>query len=728
MAAAKYSVPVEQIVPFIQNDLTAAIGDTLSQVGVSSFSVADFEGGLQVALDLALEESLAISVPGLQGLEFVLGSKEETIPNLLLTLYPDIKFLISNINLGIRLANSLFKPVTQQPDGTFAPVPSADGKPAALQIDVSDISFGIDSSGKIDFTLFDDSVPLKFNHPFMIGDSGIVVETEEIRLYFSKDSTPPNMPVGSMGIGISNAKVHLPGGLSDMLPETLTMSNGFIGSGGLTGDIVGDWAPAYDEQAKEFTGNGAGSLFGFSFGLKKVEIGFAQSALKKAEIKGAIALPFFANYLHVDVNFDLNGNLSLIVDPNDPLLDFEYRVGSTLVFTAKIDSLGLERRDDDFLIHVACDLEPKVGLPPGSKFKIKDLMIDSVGNVSINGGWLNLPQQVSVDFHGFQMEITKIGFGSEKDGSEKDGTKWIGFSGGIKLVDGLPMGASVEGLRISWKDGSEPSVSFNGIGVQFEIAEVLRFTGAVSYEGKGDDHCFKGVIKLELISLGFSMDAALLIGKKPDHTYFYIFLDVQLPVGIPLFSTGLALYGMAGLFADNMEPGKGAGEGWYDNPDGSAGWYKKPKKGVTDVNKWGDQLGSLALGAGVTIGTLPDSGYAFSSSVLLVIVIPGPVILLEGRAQILKSRASLGEDAPFHALVVIDGRAGTFLFNVDATYRLPPSNGLILDAHAGAEGFFAGPSNWHFYLGQKEPRKAHPGADSHYTGIKQLLHARCDQG
>lgn len=62
------------------------------------------------------------------------------------------------------------------------------------------------------------------------------------------------------------------------------------------------------------------------------------------------------------------------------------------------------------------------------------------------GGWLDLPNQYALDFHGFEREITKSGFG------KTDGRKWVGFSGGLRLVDALPAGVSVEGIRLTWDE------------------------------------------------------------------------------------------------------------------------------------------------------------------------------------------------------------------------------------------------------------------------------------
>src|SRR4051812_36914115 len=117
-----------------------------------------------------------------------------------------------------------------------------------------------------------------------------------------------------------------------------------------------------------------------------------------------------------------------------------------------------------------------------------------------------------LDLYGFRLEITKIGFGHAEDGG-----RWIGFSGALKLVDALPAAASVEGLRITWyDDGRAPALSFNGVGVEFEIPDVLKFKGQVAMrELPGGVQRFDGAIDLDLICLDTSVSAQLVVGTAP---------------------------------------------------------------------------------------------------------------------------------------------------------------------------------------------------------------------
>ena len=139
----------------------------------------------------------------------------------------------------------------------------------------------------------------------------------------------------------------------------------------------------------------------------------------------------------------------------------------------------------------------------------------------------------------------------------------------------------------------------------------------------------------------------------------------------------------------------------------SDGWYKRPEIGVTDLaHKWRPADGSLGLGGGLTIGTVADNGFTFNGREVLVLVFPGPILMIEGKANILHERAKLSDEPIFRALAVLDGRAGTILFGLDAQYK-EGSGGELLDIRGSAEGFFDfhDHDRWHIYLGLDDPKE-----------------------
>jgi alpha-tubulin suppressor-like RCC1 family protein len=624
--------------------------------------------------------------------------------------------------LNLRLPRSLFIPVVEEgdelkpdPDEThFVDIPL----PLTLTVDQS---FNVDLSwpGETEGTL---------NLPHcMLGESGIIISAEDIVLRLSSNEPLPDAAVQAgltddwHGVFIHEVAFFLPKGLGEAVPSDLKFQNCFIGTGGFSGGISADWNPAF-----------SGTLPGIDFGLKQLALTFNQNTLTQSDILGTIILSFFDEPLDVGIAIDLAGGFLVKLDRPDGLLTLT-KPG---LLELTLDSINFSFEHDLFKATISGQVTPLFGHDQGldwPTFRVNELSIDSKGNVHLEGGWLNLREQYHLNFHGFHMEITKLGFGKTEDGG-----KWIGFSGGLKLVDGMPAGASAEGLRITWyDDGTKPpSVTLNEVHIEFAVPNVLRFNGAVSYSGlleiptpAGIEkvYRFDGAIKLNLLALNMEVDATLVIGSasgpRGDYNFFATYVGVELPAGLALWSTGLALYGMAGLFAWQMEPNKGAppnalhpdsriDEGWYENVDGSPGWYKRGTPGVTDLrSKWDPHPGSLAFGVGATIGTLPDNGTSFSGKFLLAIVFPGPIVLLEGRGDLLRERAKLDQppavvrEPLFRALAVMDNRIGTLTIGLDAQYKYG-QGGELIDVHGGTEAFFDlhNADAWHLYLGEKEPR------------------------
>jgi hypothetical protein len=662
----------------------------LDRIYVLDYQTDDLAGNFFVRIWLAFEGEIAIGIPGLEGVKLVFGGSDVegyTFITAALIVGEESSLTLENVSVAFRFDKTILTPVALAADA-----------PAREFAEISMTgSITITKDFDVDFQGFD---TLKLT-PAMIGDSGVIISADDIKLALSRTNTPPEILAagfeeGFLGLFIGQARVRLPAGLDSLIPQDICLSNAAIGSGGFSGSLGAQYTPVYDPATKTFTGPGAGQLFGTPFGLKDLALSFRQNAMIESQVTGQILLPFFDQPVDVSIGLNLDGGFSCQLLSESGL----YTLTKPGAVEIELDSLGFEVSGDTFKAMLSGKLTPLFGGLDWPSFQVKELSIDSEGNIVFAGGWLDLRDQYALDFHGFKMELTKLGLGKTEDGG-----KWIGLSGAIHLVDGLPAGASVEGLRLIWyEDGRDPRVTLNGVGVEFEIPDVLRFKGAISYDGE----CFRGAIKVALSALSMEIDGQLVVGTDPisGAKYFAIYLAAELPAGIPLASTGLALYGMAGLFAYQMEPDKRADEEWYGMGDGD-GWYKRSPVGVAELAKWRRQPGSLALGAGVTIGTLSDNGFIFSGRMLLAIVFPGPILLIEGKANLLRPRAQLsGDDPMFRALAVLDARAGTFLVGIDAHYKYD-DEGQLIDIHGSSEAYFSfsDASAWHLYLGQDEPRE-----------------------
>jgi len=465
-------------------------------------------------------------------------------------------------------------------------------------------------------------------------------------------------------------------------------------------------------------------LVGMKAVIQYFGMGFTQSVPEWGSMLGFVFMPFADKWVSLKATIGgPNGDFMLDVGgtSDSPLISLEHEY-----FEIKADSIAYKLDDGVHYAIVSGSIKPKIEGFDWPEMKIEDLSINSKGDISIPGGWIKAPNTITLNFGAFKIGINEIGFGNEGEAPELS-RQWLGFSGELNLVEGLDLKASVEGLKFSWLKEPAPvghptitlgskdvQVSLKGIAVEFEIPNTLSFKGTVKYEeltpenngGTGlTGKLFRGNIDLNLISVRLQIEAELIIGKIKDadgneFTTFFIVLGAQLPTGIPLGATGTSLYGVKGLGAYNTAPTKTESQNWYE-------WYKAPpERNITSMQKWMPRYDNYAFGAGVTIGTMFDDGFTLNMSVMLAILLPGPVIVLEGKANLLKQRAegqqdTGGPEGAFYLLAVLDGRAGTFMLNVDVKYSLED----VITIGAGLEAFFDfnNSSNWYVYIGRKTP-------------------------
>jgi hypothetical protein len=334
----------------------------------------------------------------------------------------------------------------------------------------------------------------------------------------------------------------------------------------------------------------------------------------------------------------------------------------------------------------------------------------------------------------FKAMLTHFSFGSSTAG-----VQFISLSGEVDLLAGVSLVAKFDDMRIGW-DGS---FSLKDLEIDCSEAGVFTIQGAVDFvypdpssssggstpqvSGAGlSEHGFQGSIKLGITSAGFEIDASLSVLEVTDtdqnrniihYTALFVDLGVQIPGGIPLFSTGLAIQGMEGLVGWNYGPNvedQYSGD-WFN-------WYLGNTSGnitpatigaiplvVGGVTKWEPQYNTKAFGVGVSLGTLPDVGFTWHSSIIFVIVLPGPDLILSGTCNFISKPAGLDDassySGAFNVVIVYDGNAETLQADIAANVRVDP----ILTATGSACAFFDfnNPSAWYFDVGtQAKPLQA----------------------
>jgi hypothetical protein len=676
--------------------ISAIMPDAIDELLMLPPKVDPYTGDLQLGVYIPTE--LALRIPGVDAFWLVVS------PGAGGTL---VRFDVKMSPFGLTLRIPLILRVDTK---ILCPV-DADDQPDRSQptfdVTLGEIDLGLTADGHVEFDLGAASLPR-----CMVGTSGVIAEVGALKWVSPSTpaaNLPPNTPAGFTGIFLDDVEVkisQLPAGLN-----ALRLDDAFIGSTGFSGTISApdlnlDWDPG----AQSFTGAVHGELFGFQGGLSSVSIEFRQNALVGCAIAGDVFVPWVDKLIGLELGLTGDGDVSALARiPHSPGAtgvtggtgDHLLSINVYDVAEINVDSIGFDRASTGVArveitgsVKVSIDgLElPEVGL--------KALRVDSNGKVDIDGGWMELPTGTSSPFNGFPLEISKVGFGSE---DADDGSRmWVGLSGGIKLADGLPVGGSVEGLKISWRTQGTPDVrvSLSGVGIELDIPNVIRFSGKVAFIDDGVNQGFRGGGNLSLPTLGLGIDVNIVVGRNKitGETFFYFHLGVDLPVGIPLAQTGIGFYGFEGLVANNMGPDRRNGENWY------WGWYVRDPRGATGQEKWAIRSGAFAAGLGTTLGTMPDTAYTFNASILLVLVLPGPVLMLEGKGSLLQEKPSGDTAGMFEALMVLDVPSKLFQVNLAITYSIEK----LVTLHGGADLGFSWasptpPHYWHVYLGEDQP-------------------------
>jgi len=676
---------------------------------ISGYGYEVHDNGVYWAFAVGTSEEIVLSLPGLDDFGIVIRDLGRV--DFFVGERPFIK--LQSAGFAIRLPRALFKPVAK--DSSGEPVQNDDGSwkletdggepiPREISVDLS-VAITLDSEGNLALDLpFEDGTSPGFTlEPVMIGDTNIVITVANLSFSFSGNQK---------GISFDSAAIYLPPDLP-AAPD-LKITHCFIGQNGFSGQVSAEWDLEFDQDTATFEGELAGELFGFKGGLRRVALEFQENLPVSSDIQGQMLIPYFEGAVDVRVDIHSTGDFSIT------LLSLDEE-GITLtkeeLLALNIKSLAVTKREDNVgEVVLSGGLEPLLMASDGLKWPrldVKDLYIDTTGKFRIAEAWLDLKELATLDLWGFHLELNRIGLGYQ----ETDDKLWIDLSGSLRLIEQIPVGLGVEGFRLTWPRtlfeqlsiegpptldqalaiAGELEVKFDGVYLFFGVPDAVEFEGLIRFFKEAQTVGFAGDMALRVPASGFGAEAGLLIGmnlEPPPYPFLYVYFGVDLPAGIPLGQSGLALKGAQGMFGLNVAPDKAPEENWYYD------WYKRgPIVGAHPTNKWTNWRDALALGVGVTITTA--DGYVKGTRGLLVLSIPGPILIIEGRALILNGLQPNAEP-PLRALAVFDGIAGTAQFNIEAEATLIKD---MLEAYGMLEAFFDfnDLTNWHLYLGQDEP-------------------------
>lgn len=230
-------------------------------------------------------------------------------------------------------------------------------------------------------------------------------------------------------------------------------------------------------------------------------------------------------------------------------------------------------------------------------------------------------------------------------------------------------------LRVNFPTGAGSlGIEFRGFRAGVTIPGVIEGSGMLSI---GDGGAIRAGIDVNIIPAKVLARGSLAI----QGSFTAIEIILILPVGLPLAQSGLAIYGFAGRFVSN-----GQRQITSVSPDPiqkEVDWYRQP----APTKYTGPAQGQFALGLGVVIGTMPDTGFTFNALGMFTISFPDVSVIFSIDANFFKLPALPREDgAPPSAglnllgIIAIDSNAVKIA--VRGSYTIPET--LILEVPFGA--------------------------------------------
>jgi hypothetical protein len=738
--------------------------------GVTEFELVEYEGELGLIGTLALWDELALDLPLVDGVQLVLGQSgpnltalpfeldfglpsgeatggvaERALDMFLKGRQGPYELVLPGVDVGLRFDPEDLPPMRPKDAGDLSKGFEPDPTRPVTQLNFrAAVAINTDTGVRLE-------APGDLDLPYcQIGSTGVVVSAQDVVLRLSDvqpfpegiDPAAFDLDPDWKGVYLDRVQVFNLNTLVESLPERLDLEKWFIGRGGVTGKATAVLDLDPDMSAQDFA-------------VRAFRLAFQQNVLLEGLVQVAVKLPFFDDrVIYLDLAIT-----------NEPTLDFPESVGfmgsiagvqpagpgepprldeldvltvkdadETITPAARrvylrvgVTKLGVRAEPDpgragsdypsdtrfwDLLLDGRVEVGPAATVADtlfGGEFK--DLVLQVAPRFDFmlpSGLWLAMNEAARTRLAAFPVSISRIGFGSE--GPED----WIGLDAAVDFGRGIGPAASVKGLRVYY--GGPPGTHLRFDGIELELRRPgFDFRGFVSMITGSDpggiadpsDRIFRGDVTLAIASgVGVELEGSVLFGTKGGTRFGYVALDAEFGSGIPIFSTGVSWFGAALLAGVNVTPDKtltgnrGDDFNWYEH------WYA-PSPGpysVLNARKWVPAEDGWAGGAGVSIGS--SDGKAWSLRALLAIVAPGPVVFLEGRLRILKTRephAGPPRSTTIRGLMALDFDQGDFLLALEVDYKLPES-GLLLDVHAAGEVFYGHrPGDWHLAIGWPEP-------------------------
>lgn len=240
--------------------------------------------------------------------------------------------------------------------------------------------------------------------------------------------------------------------------------------------------------------------------------------------------------------------------------------------------------------------------------------------------------------------------------------------------------------------------TLTALGAHLDVPGALSGSGYLKLEPAGG---FAGSLDAALTPLGVRVAAGLAIQTAHDNAAnedlkaVLVTLGVELPVPIPMASSGLGLFGFLGLFGMHFQRDQ-------PPPETALDWFVTRAEGeATHLQAWKAAAHNWALGLGAVIGTV-EGGFLVHAKGMIVIELPGPRLLLVMNADILSLRPGTRGRDTGKFLAVIEIRPDSLTIGIVAEYSIKP----LLEFRVPVEAYFnfVHPEQWHLDVGGIPPK------------------------
>lgn len=676
----------------INPDDLPGLFDSLYVTRIDAFPWND---NVVLEMELAIQAEIALTLPGCDAFAIVLmsGGADWMVLDAEIILGPDFSITLRDASIGLRFPPSLLRDVNSSAGGEI--------------LLSGDIFFS-----PVDGIRLANFAGASLSRSYLCGTQ-IIVEASGVLPIFGPQDLPlfvtdPNF----QGIAIERLKLSLPSDVLQLDPGSMldiTLSNASIGSTGFSGSIA--------LTSGDLGGPVSGKLLGFPFRFRGFALDIQHNGIVDIAFGADIRLTAFEEAGHekwvgVDVQFGPGDHMAVGLSATQP--SEASSTSAALVeikqpgaFALHVTALRVVKDEQLWAFYFSGDFQMLIsGAVTWPKIAIDELGLRSDGKLLLpDGDGIQFASPMIVNWHFVRLTVSKFKFGYADTQRQRMA---ITLSAEVLIIDGVPSGASIEGLVVEWTPGSNaaPAVRMQGIGIAIGVPGTFQGSLKMGYIEVPGSIEFRGQGALALPSLDMSLNIGVIVGYQsnpaPPFPFMYLFADAKLmPSGIPIAQTGVSIYGFQGLIAYNMaldiDPALPDDERYYQ-------LFVRNPIGITDSSKWVKHFGQNALGIGVLLGTA-DSGFALNVKGLFVVAFPDVTLMLQAKANFLKVKPDLStaQEGTLDALLVYASGQGTLSLDIVMKWGIP----VIISVEGHARAFFAfnDPRAWYLEAGRDEDGK-----------------------